>query len=117
MNIRNIDMNLLVVFDTLFDERSATRAADRLALTLPAVSGMLKWLRHLFSDELFVRTSHGILPTPRAEALAVPIKDLLGTAPALITPKSFDPTTAETTLALCGNDYMQSAVIGPAIKE
>ena len=84
MNIRNIDLNLLVVFDALFDERNVTRAADRLALTQPTVSGMLKRLRHLFSDELFHRTSHGILPTPRAEALAGPIKDLLGTAEALV---------------------------------
>lgn len=78
---------------------------------------MLKRLRHLFADELFVRTSHGILPTPRAEALAGPISDLLGNAQALITPESFDPTTAETTIKLCGNDYMQYTVISPVIAE
>ncbi len=117
MNIRNIDLNLLVAFDALFDEHSVTGAADRLALTQPTVSGMLKRLRHLFSDELFVRTSHGILPTSRAEALAAPIKDLLGTAQALVTPESFDPATAETTIKLCGNDYMQHAVINPVIAE
>lgn len=117
MNIRNIDLNLLAVFDALFDERSVTRAADRLALTQPTVSGMLKRLRHLFSDELFVRTSHGILPTPRADALAGPIKDLLGAAQALITPESFDPTSAKTTFKLCGSDYMQDAVISPVIAE
>jgi DNA-binding transcriptional LysR family regulator len=71
-NIRSVDMNLLAVFDALFDERSVTRAADRLSLTQPTVSGMLQRLRRTFSDQLFVRTSHGILPTPRAEALAAP---------------------------------------------
>ena len=76
-NIISMDMNLLVVFDALFDERSVTRAADRLALTQPTVSGLLQRLRQSFADQLFVRTSHGILPTPRAEALAGPIKDLL----------------------------------------
>lgn len=117
MNIRGIDLNLLVAFDALFDERSVTRAADRLALTQPAVSGMLKRLRHLFADELFVRTSHGIVPTPRAEALAGPVKDLLGSAQALIAPESFDPATAGTTFKLCGSDYMQSAIISPVIAE
>ena len=117
MNIRDIDLNLLVAFDALFDERSVTRAADRLALTQPAVSGMLKRLRHLFSDELFVRTSHGILPTPRAETLAGPVKDLLARAQDLITPESFDPATAETTFKLCGSDYMQSVVISPVVAE
>lgn len=117
MNIRNIDLNLLVVFDALFDERSVTRAADRLALTQPTVSGMLKRLRYLFSDELFVRTSHGILPTPRAESLAGPIKDLLGSAEALVRPESFDPATSETTITLCGSDYTQYAVISPVIAE
>ena len=117
MNIRNIDLNLLVAFDAVFDARSVTRAADRLALTQPTVSGMLKRLRDLFSDELFIRSSHGIIPTPRAEALAVPIKDLLGTAQALITPEDFDPTTTETTFKLSGNDYMLFAVISPVIAE
>lgn len=68
-NIRSIDMNLLCVFDALFDERSVTRAAGRLSVTQPTVSGMLQRLRLAFSDQLFVRSSHGILPTPRAEAL------------------------------------------------
>jgi DNA-binding transcriptional LysR family regulator len=97
-NIRNIDMNLLVVFDALFDERSVTRAADRLALTQPTVSGMLQRLRSTFSDQLFVRTSHGILSTPRAEALAGPIKELLANAQSLVTAEAFDPATAEGTI-------------------
>ena len=116
-NIRNIDMNLLVVFDALFDERSVTRAADRLAVTQPTVSGLLKRLRRTFSDQLFVRTSHGILPTPRAEALAGPIKDLLANAQSLIKPESFDPAAAETTIKLCGSDYMQYAIMSPLIEE
>ena len=82
-NIRNVDLNLLVAFDALFDERSVTRAASRLARTQSAVSGMLAKLRRTFSDQLFVRTSHGILPTRRAEALAGPIKDLLASAQSL----------------------------------
>jgi DNA-binding transcriptional LysR family regulator len=85
-NIRNIDLNLLVVFDALFDERSVTRAAARLARTQSAVSGVLAKLRRTFSDQLFVRTSHGILPTRRAEALAGPVKDLLASAQYRLSP-------------------------------
>ena len=116
-NIRSIDMNLLAVFDALFDERSVTRAARRLALTQPTVSGMLQRLRRTFSDQLFVRTSHGILPTPRAEALAGPIEDLLTNVQALVTAEAFDPTDAEGTVKICGSDYQQNAVIIPLVRE
>lgn len=115
-NIRSVDLNLLVAFDALFDERSVTRAAERLAVTQPTVSGLLKRLRRTFSDQLFLRTSHGILPTPRAEALAGPIKNLLASAQSLVTPEAFDPATAETTIKICGSDYPQFAVISPLIE-
>jgi DNA-binding transcriptional LysR family regulator len=115
-NIRTVDLNLLVVFDALFDERSVTRAAHRLAVTQPTVSGSLRRLRLIFSDQLFLRTSHGILPTPRAETLAVPIKELLTNAQALITPKVFDPATAETTIRVCGGDYVQHVIWAPFLK-
>jgi DNA-binding transcriptional LysR family regulator len=115
-NIRNVDLNLLVVFDALFDERSVTRAAERLAVTQPTVSGLLKRLRRTFSDQLFVRTSHGILPTPRAQALARPVKDLLANAQSLVTPEVFNPATAETTIKVCGSDYLQHAIISPFIE-
>jgi DNA-binding transcriptional LysR family regulator len=117
MNIRNVDLNLLAGFDALFHERSVTRAAARLGTTQPTVSGMLKRLRQTFSDQLFVRTSHGILPTPRAEALAAPIKDLLDTAQSLIRSETFNPATAETTIRLCGSDYVQHAITVPLIEE
>jgi DNA-binding transcriptional LysR family regulator len=114
-NIRTVDLNLLVVFDALFDQRSVSRAAERLGVTQPTVSGLLKRLRHTFSDQLFLRTSHGILPTPRAEALAGPVKQLLANAQSLVTPEAFDPATAETTIKICGSDYLQYAVISPFV--
>jgi DNA-binding transcriptional LysR family regulator len=116
-NIRSVDMNLLTVFDALFDERSVTRAADRLSLTQPTVSGMLQRLRRTFSDQLFVRTSHGISPTPRAEALTGPIKELLANVQLLVKAEAFEPANAEGTIKLCGSDYLQHAVITPLIKE
>ena len=92
-NIRNIDLNLLVAFDALYDARNVTRAAERLALTQPTVSGMLSRLRDLFGDPLFVRTQHGVLPTPRADELSQPIKTLLENAEALLEPDDFDPSS------------------------
>ena len=115
VNIRNIDLNLLAVFDALFDERSVTRAAGRLSLTQPTVSGMLQRLRRVFSDDLFVRTSHGIVPTPRGEALAGPVKELLADAQRLLTAQAFDPESAEGTIRICASDYLQHAVITPLI--
>lgn len=78
---------------------------------------MLQRLRRTFSDQLFVRTSHGILPTPRAEALAGSIKDLLGNVQLLVKAEAFDPADAEGTIRLCGSDYLQQAVVTPLIKE
>jgi hypothetical protein len=71
-DLRTLDLNLLKTLDALLDERSVTRAAARLALTQPAVSGMLNRLRDYFDDPLFIRAPHGIVPTTRAEALAAP---------------------------------------------
>lgn len=116
INIRNIDLNLLVAFDTLYDTRNVTRAADRLALTQPTVSGMLTRLRKLFGDPLFVRTQHGVIPTSRADDLAEPIKTMLTDIEALITPIDFDPASAEITFSISANDYMQHSLIVPLIR-
>ena len=115
-NIRNIDLNLLVAFDALYDARNVTRAAERLALTQPTVSGMLSRLRDLFGDPLFVRTQHGVLPTPRADALCEPVKALLANAEALVAPDEFDPGSAEMTVSVSANDYMQHALIVPFLE-
>ena len=114
-NIRNIDLNLLSAFDALYDDRSVTRAAARLSLTQPTVSGMLHRLRHMFSDPLFVRSSHGIVPTPRAEAIAGPIKELLQKAQSLVGATAFVPMEAEGTVKLIASDYIQHAVVAPLI--
>ena len=110
-NIRGIDLNLLVVLEALYDEKSVTRAADRLALTQPTVSGMLKRLRSIFDDDLFVRTSHGIVPTPRAEALIEPVKKITSTAQSLLLREDFDPVIAEFTATLCGSEYTLNTVL------
>ena len=116
INIRSVDLNLLVAFDAIFDELGVARAAERLNVTHPTASGMLRRLRETFRDELFLRTSHGLLPTSRAEELAVPIKALVQQADALLRPGSFGPAQARVTFRLSASDYMQQAVVLPAIR-
>ena len=74
MNIASIDMNLLVVFDAMLQDRSVSTAANRLGISQPAMSNALARLRKTFNDRLFVRTGRGMEPTPYAEQLAVPVR-------------------------------------------
>ena len=115
-DIRRIDLNLLVALEALLEEQSVTRAAKRLALTQPTVSAMLARLRRVFGDPLFVRTQRGILPTPRAAALAPLLKQWLTEGRALVVERHFDPATAEFTTSVSANDYIQSALIVPFVK-
>jgi DNA-binding transcriptional LysR family regulator len=77
MDIRNLDLNLLIVFDALLRTRSVTRAAAELRMSQPATSFALSKLRTMLGDPLFVRTARGIHPTPHAEHLAGPLTAIL----------------------------------------
>lgn len=112
-DIRSLDLNLLKALDALLDERSVTRAAARLALTQPAVSGLLTRLRESFDDPLFVRTQRGIIPTLRALELAAPVKQILGDIEVLLRPASFDPVAARFTLSIAATDYALRAIVVP----
>lgn len=114
-DIRTLDLNLLKTLDALLDERSVTRAAQRLALTQPAVSGMLTRLRECFDDPLFTRTRHGITPTLRALELAAPVKQILGEVSLLLQPTVFQPASAQMSLHIAATDYALSAVVVPFI--
>jgi len=114
-DIRTLDLNLLKALDALLDERSVTRAAARLSLTQPAVSGMLARLRDCFDDPLFSRAQRGIVPTLRALELAAPVKKILNETEALLQPKVFNPSSAEMTITLAATDYALKAVIVPFI--
>jgi DNA-binding transcriptional LysR family regulator len=77
MNLRSIDLNLLVALDALLSEQHVTRAANRVGLSQPAMSNALSRLRHLFQDELLVRTATGMQATARALELAQPTRQVL----------------------------------------
>ena len=115
-DIRKLDFNLLVALKVLLEERNVSRAAERLALTQPTVSGMLARLRSLFNDPLFVRTQHGVIPTARAEALGPAVDRLLRDAGDLIAPEKLDPATMELDFRLSVNDYMQSTLVVPFVR-
>ena len=79
MDLKDIDLNLLVVFNQLLMERRVSAVAAKLGLTQPAVSNALRRLRGLLGDELFLRTPRGMEPTPLAIQLAEPIAYALST--------------------------------------
>jgi DNA-binding transcriptional LysR family regulator len=115
-DIRTTDLNLLKAFDALMDERSVTRAATRLSLTQPAVSGMLTRLRDAFDDPLFVRTQRGVTPTLRALTLAPGVKRVLADIEAMLQPSAFDPGTARMTFSVAATDYALRAVMLPLVR-
>lgn len=91
MNFRTLDLNLLRVFDAVMAERSMTRAAQRLAMTQPAVSHALKRLREATGEELFIREAFGMRPTSRAEALWPDVRAALDRLRNALEPGEFEP--------------------------
>lgn len=95
MELKDLDLNLLVVFHQLLIERRVSRAAETLGLTQPAVSNALARLRKQFGDELFTRTQAGMQPTPYAEQLAEPVAHALGLLHGAVNQRtSFDAATS-----------------------
>jgi len=82
--LSRIDLNLLVAFQVLMQEKNVTRAAERLFVTQPAMSKTLNRLRILLEDELFVRSSHGLTPTPKTLELEKPVNHILKGMPIFI---------------------------------
>ena len=106
VNLRRIDLNLLVVLDALLAERSATRAGLRLGLTQPAVSAALARLRGHFDDPLMIRTPRGLEPTARALGLAAPLRAVLRDVEGLLEARgAFDPLALSREFRLGLGDY------------
>jgi DNA-binding transcriptional LysR family regulator len=96
MELHQIDLNLLVVFNHLLVERKVSRVAEHLGISQPAVSNSLAKLRRLFGDELFLRTPRGMEPTPFADQLAEPVGYALAMLHGGINLRtSFDPATSD----------------------
>ncbi|MGZ3404499.1 MAG: LysR family transcriptional regulator [Phenylobacterium sp.] len=108
------DLNLLRVFDVLLEERNVTRTGTRLGLTQSAVSHALNRLRYMLNDELFVRGSTGMQPTPRAVEMGPQVHAALNQLAAALSPSDFDPATSERRFAVVIGAYA-SAILAPPL--
>ncbi|WP_179129720.1 LysR family transcriptional regulator [Corynebacterium pacaense] len=114
-NLRGLDLNLLVVFHVLMQEKHVTRAAARLHLSQGAVSAALGRLRSVFNDPLFQRTRAGMSPTPKALALAPKIAQALVMLDDFIYPSTeFDPATTTRNFHVAMSDDVET-VLAPSI--
>ncbi len=113
--LHGIDLNLLVALDALAAERNVTRAARKAGVSQSAMSHTLRRLRELFDDPLLVRARGGMVLTPRAEALVVPLRSgLLSLARTVANPRPFEPTTATRAFRIVSPDLFDSLVL-PAL--
>ncbi|MDG9885344.1 MULTISPECIES: LysR family transcriptional regulator [Pseudomonas] len=116
-DLRRVDLNLLIVFETLMHERSVTRAAEKLFLGQPAISAALSRLRTLFDDPLFVRTGRSMEPSARAQeifALLSPALDSISTA--VSRAADFDPATSTSVFRIGLSDDAEFALLPSLLK-
>jgi DNA-binding transcriptional LysR family regulator len=117
INTRTLDLNLLVVFATLWDTRNVTRAGERLALSQSTVSHALRRLRERLDDELFVMGSGGLVPTPRASELIAPVREALEKIDqALQGGDTFVPATAQRKFRIGAGDFVEFLILPKLIK-
>lgn len=103
--LRKVDLNLLVVFQHLLEERNISAVARRLDLSQPAVSNALRRLRAAYGDELFVRTGQGMQPTPLAEAMGGPVSEALSLLSHLADAvQPFEPSASQRRLRIAMTD-------------
>lgn len=115
MDIKSLDLNLLLVFDAMLKYRSVTRAAEAVGLSQPAASAAVARLRALFDDPLFVKTGPEMKATPRALALAAAVHRVVDTVrDEILQDSAFDPAHAERTFTLITPDIGEVTFL-PAI--
>ncbi|WP_205964228.1 LysR family transcriptional regulator [Ramlibacter agri] len=109
MHIKDIDLNLLRLFDAVYRTRNVSRAAELLDLTQPAASQGLTRLRALIQDPLFMRGAGGVQPTPKAQRLAEPVRSALATLEqALGETAAFEPASATRSFHIHMSDIGES---------
>jgi DNA-binding transcriptional LysR family regulator len=107
----DIDLNLLRIFDILYDERNVTRAAARLFLTQSAVSHALARLRHVLDDPLFVRIPSGLQPTERAHQLAPRLRVALAEIRSVVATPIFDPAKTRQRFTISAGHYFCALIV------
>lgn len=108
MDLKSVDLNLLVAFDAMVEQRSVTLAGEAIGLSQPAMSAALNRLRATFGDPLFVRSGQEMKPTPRATELAAPIRLVMQTVNGEILQRAvFDPASTERAFTLIMPDIAE----------
>lgn len=118
MNLNGIDLNLLVALDALLAEGSVTRAAERLSVGQPAMSGALRRLRKLFDDPLFTTEGKLLVPTPLAETLTRPVQEAIAAIRSVLAVRGdFDPAQDHRTFSVIASDYVGLVLLRPLIRD
>ena len=118
MELRDIDLNLLVVFNELLHQGRVSAAARALGMSQPAVSNALNRLRRLLGDEVFMHTPKGMVPTPLSERLAEPIAFALGTIHDTLNSKAeFDPATSARNFTVAMTDIGEISFLPALMKK
>lgn len=116
MRLSQVDLNLFVVFDSIYTEKNLTRAAEVLCITQPAVSNALNRLRKTFDDQLFVRTPEGMMPTPVAENIVARVREALQLLNMSVQEgDKFNPLTSEKVIACSMNDLGETLLLPPIL--
>jgi DNA-binding transcriptional LysR family regulator len=115
--LSRIDLNLIVTLNVLLKERNVSRAAEQMCVSQSAMSRTLAKLRDMFNDELFIRTSNGISPTPKASELELLITPLLNDLHRLLIAKEFDPFESDAQFNLSVPTYISSFLMPCLIGE
>ena len=117
MSIGRMDLNLLKVFEAVYEDRNLLLAGKRLNLTSSAVSHALRRLRELVGDELFMRTGKGMVPTGRATAMAPGLRDALRHIEVVLGVEPFSPGKSRRRFVIAANDHITAVIVAPLSRE
>lgn len=117
IDIKQIDLNLLMILKVLLEERNVTKASEKLNLSQSATSHALNRLRKMFNDPLLERSSAGMRPTPRALALRDPLGSILLDIEKLVQEPIFIPELAKGTIRIAASDYATTVILPPVLRE
>jgi LysR family transcriptional regulator, nod-box dependent transcriptional activator len=116
MRFRRLDLNLIVYLDALLAERSVSRAAERVHISQSAMSDALARLRDYFQDKLFVQVGRSMVPTPLAQSIAQPVRDVLLQVESVASSNvQFDPLNSRRKIVILSSDYVADVLLNKVL--